>query len=212
MFQFDWRKGGSGGEGGYFSMVDLNMASRWWGGIVNYCSQMNFSHRFSCGRRGENRSVDEIRLSLGGERFHLECEVIALIEVAFITLTYYMSKWASAPSRRRYENIVNADASIGVIRKEMIILSVKGLWGFDWTLMFCGSASRWEKNALAKMGICRFFWDFRWNLHLLKRNKIMLLHNRHLNVGFTVENGWTQVTPVKGGACHFSGEVPVNPS
>lgn len=82
---------------------------------------MNFSHPFSCGGRGENRSVDQIRLSLGGERFHLEHEVIALIEVAFITLTYYTSQWASAPSRRRYESVVNADASIGVIRKEMII-------------------------------------------------------------------------------------------
>lgn len=36
--------------------------------------------------------MDEIRLSFAGERFHLEHEVIALIEVAFITLTYYMSK------------------------------------------------------------------------------------------------------------------------
>lgn len=36
--------------------------------------------------------MDQIRLSLGGERFHLEHEVIALIEVAFITLPYYMSK------------------------------------------------------------------------------------------------------------------------
>lgn len=59
---------------------------------MNYCSQMNFSHPFSCGGRGENRSVDQIRLSLGGERFHLELEVIALIEVAFITLTYYTSQ------------------------------------------------------------------------------------------------------------------------
>lgn len=92
----------------YFSMVDLNMAWRWWGGIVNYCRQMNFSPPFSCGGRGENGGVDQIRLSLGGERFHLEHEVIALIEVAFITLTYYMSKWASAPSRRRYGNIVTA--------------------------------------------------------------------------------------------------------
>lgn len=36
--------------------------------------------------------MDEIRLSFAGERFHLEHEVIALIEVAFITLPYYMSK------------------------------------------------------------------------------------------------------------------------
>lgn len=34
----------------------------------------------------------EIRLSFASERFHLEHEVIALIEVAFITLTYYMLK------------------------------------------------------------------------------------------------------------------------
>lgn len=34
----------------------------------------------------------EISLSFAGERFHLEREVIALIEVAFITLTYYMLK------------------------------------------------------------------------------------------------------------------------
>lgn len=34
--------------------------------------------------------MDEIRLSFAGERFHLEHEVIALIEVAFITLPYYM--------------------------------------------------------------------------------------------------------------------------
>lgn len=37
-------------------------------------------------------SVAEIRLSFASERFHLEHEVIALIEVAFITLTYYMLK------------------------------------------------------------------------------------------------------------------------
>lgn len=34
--------------------------------------------------------MDEIRLSFAGERFHLEHEVIVLIEVAFITLPYYM--------------------------------------------------------------------------------------------------------------------------
>lgn len=39
---------------------------------------------------GRESSVDEIRLSFAGERFHLEHEVIALIEVAFITLPYYM--------------------------------------------------------------------------------------------------------------------------
>lgn len=40
--------------------------------------------------------MDEIRLSFAAERFHLEHEVIALIEVAFITLPYYMSKMSRA--------------------------------------------------------------------------------------------------------------------
>lgn len=50
--------------------------------------------------------MDEIRLSFAGERFHLEHEVIALIEVAFVTLPYYMSenehRPAPVPPRCRY--------------------------------------------------------------------------------------------------------------
>lgn len=54
---------------------------------------MNFSPLSPFFLRQEGKSsVDEIRLSFAGERFHLEHEVIALIEVAFITLPYYMSK------------------------------------------------------------------------------------------------------------------------
>lgn len=72
--------------------------------------------------------MDEIRLSFAGERFHLEHEVIALIEVAFITLPYYMSKMRrgrplylhAAPGKiQRSKNIATPAASIGVIRHEI---------------------------------------------------------------------------------------------
>lgn len=70
--------------------------------------------------------VDQIRPSPGGERFHSEHEVIALIEVA--SLTYYIWKPGPAPSRARYGNMVAADA----IGAEMRAFApVKGLWGFD---------------------------------------------------------------------------------
>lgn len=49
------------------------------------------------GRRGKS-GVAEIRLSSAGERFHLRREVIALIEVAFITLTYYTAEKEPRPA------------------------------------------------------------------------------------------------------------------
>ena len=81
--------------------------------------------------------MDEIRLSFAGERFHLEHEVIALIEVAFITLPYYMSKMRrgrplhlhTAPEKildgggercsTFEENCSAGAASIGIIRHEI---------------------------------------------------------------------------------------------
>lgn len=67
---------------------------------------------------------------------------------------------SSCTFSRRYGNIVPADASIGVIRAEMRIPSpVKGLRGFDGTLMFVAALLRGKKKkrkketASAKMGI-----------------------------------------------------------
>lgn len=76
---------------------------------------MNFSPPFSYGGRGKSNAA-EIRLSFAGERFHLEHEVIALIEVAFITLTYYMSKNETRPGPCTYtapEKIPNAGLEMG---------------------------------------------------------------------------------------------------
>lgn len=63
---------------GLVSMVNLNMALRWWEGIVSYCTQMNFSLPLFLCQEGKS-SVTEIRLSFAHECFHLDHEVIVLI-------------------------------------------------------------------------------------------------------------------------------------
>lgn len=71
----------------------------------------------------------EIRLSFAGERFHLEREMIALIEVAFITLCVE-DEAEAAPCRRRrrsgwrmeevaHEENCKPAATIGIIRHEI---------------------------------------------------------------------------------------------